>query len=560
MNNKLDFALHQSLAKAIRQRKRVPRKIPVMLHPSGAVTTYRAAWLRYIRDSRKRISDLLDQYLPMIYRARQQELGLHTDSWADDVESLHKRVVEEMTVEIPLLASAASKSATRAIAMQAGQWDKVKQAVLGIPLFQSDPGIRTEIQGFVQRNTELIKQVAADTSGQINTIVSSGMAAGKRVETIKKEILAGTDLQKGVFKKVETRAALIARDQIAKTTGNVTRMRQQALGLEYYTWRTSMDERVRKDHAVMEGLLCRWDDATVCSRDGGKTWVARPAGAVELHPGEDYQCRCYAEPWFDSLFEQVTPAEEPTPAVAAPAPVVTPVPAATAPTPPKEVKKPKAVRAPKPIKAVSEETTRGTAEQMEKRKYKDIWVDGFDDKNYIKFNARHNNQLDSWTPEQMSIVRKYTAEDYSLYNSVARGDRGRWKGHAGALKRADKSIKILEEALDKSVVGEDIVSYRYFSKWKDMPDWNKMVGKEYVDAGFSSTSIKKDTGNFGWKTYHMKISVPKETKGAYVNSLSKFKNKELELLLQKNTSYYIKSVKQVGDKVHIEAIAMNGVK
>lgn len=72
-----------------------------------------------------------------------------------------------------------------------------------------------------------------------------------------------------------------------------------------YVWDTSGDERVRESHAVMEGLLCRWDDATVCSYDGGRTWVPRPAGAVLMHPGMDYQCRCCADAWFNELLDEV---------------------------------------------------------------------------------------------------------------------------------------------------------------------------------------------------------------------------------------------------------------
>lgn len=78
----------------------------------------------------------------------------------------------------------------------------------------------------------------------------------------------------------------------------------QDAGLSMYVWDTSGDERVRESHTVMEGLLCRWDDATVCSYDGGRTWVPRPAGAVLMHPGMDYQCRCCADAYFNELLDE----------------------------------------------------------------------------------------------------------------------------------------------------------------------------------------------------------------------------------------------------------------
>lgn len=54
-----------------------------------------------------------------------------------------------------------------------------------------------------------------------------------------------------------------------------------------YIWRTQMDDRVRPRHADREGKEFAWDDP--------------PLGG---HPGEDYNCRCYAEtlqPGLDML-------------------------------------------------------------------------------------------------------------------------------------------------------------------------------------------------------------------------------------------------------------------
>jgi SPP1 gp7 family putative phage head morphogenesis protein len=51
----------------------------------------------------------------------------------------------------------------------------------------------------------------------------------------------------------ESRAQLIARDQIGKLYGNVHEARQRDLGLKAYFWRTAQDERVREEHAAREG-------------------------------------------------------------------------------------------------------------------------------------------------------------------------------------------------------------------------------------------------------------------------------------------------------------------
>ena len=49
---------------------------------------------------------------------------------------------------------------------------------------------------------------------------------------------------------------------------------------DYYIWRTEKDDRVRGKHAEREGKIFNWH----IPPEGG-------------HPGEEYNCRCWAEPY-----------------------------------------------------------------------------------------------------------------------------------------------------------------------------------------------------------------------------------------------------------------------
>ena len=58
-----------------------------------------------------------------------------------------------------------------------------------------------------------------------------------------------------------------------------------------------MDERVRPDHAVMNGLICSTTDPTVWYEENPNDPLhpiehKRDDTMVKLHPGEDIQCRC----------------------------------------------------------------------------------------------------------------------------------------------------------------------------------------------------------------------------------------------------------------------------
>jgi hypothetical protein len=59
----------------------------------------------------------------------------------------------------------------------------------------------------------------------------------------------------------------------------------------HYIWRTRSDGKVRASHAANDGRIFAWDDPP-------------PTG----HPGEDYNCRCFAEPYTPEIDEFVSQA------------------------------------------------------------------------------------------------------------------------------------------------------------------------------------------------------------------------------------------------------------
>lgn len=81
------------------------------------------------------------------------------------------------------------------------------------------------------------------------------------------------------FEVSDSRAKLIARDQSTKLTGQLAEQKQTEAGVEEYVWVTEGDDKVRPEHAALNGTTQRWDDPP-------------PPG----HPGTDVLCRCRARP------------------------------------------------------------------------------------------------------------------------------------------------------------------------------------------------------------------------------------------------------------------------
>jgi SPP1 gp7 family putative phage head morphogenesis protein len=179
-----------------------------------------------------------------------------------------------------------------------GQYEKSAKAALGIEFPVGEDWWPDARDTWAAQNYDLIHSDMQKYIGQVNDLTEKAVTSGLSVKELTKQIQALDE------KITKGRANFIARDQIGKLNGEITQRRMETVGLSMYIWETSGDERVRASHELIDSALCRWDDSTVYSQDGGKTWIPRPPGAVLLHPGFDYQCRCTAIAyWYELVGE-----------------------------------------------------------------------------------------------------------------------------------------------------------------------------------------------------------------------------------------------------------------
>lgn len=134
------------------------------------------------------------------------------------------------------------------------------------------------VNQFVTENVALIESIPTDYFKSIEGKVRAAAQAGTRVETLAADLL-------GTYGVAQSKANLIARDQIGKLYGNLNQARQQGVGVTTYIWRTMRDSRVRDTHEELEGRVYDWKSPPVTNAQGDRN-----------HPGGDYQCRCTAEP------------------------------------------------------------------------------------------------------------------------------------------------------------------------------------------------------------------------------------------------------------------------
>ena len=141
--------------------------------------------------------------------------------------------------------------------------------MLGVDAFY-EPWLEEQLALFVRENVSLIKK--ATNPATIEEATIRGFRQGKWASAIAKDIT-------GVLDRTQRQLELIARDQISKLNGELTKLRQTSAGIVRYVWRTSLDERVRVEHREREGKTFRWGEGDC--------------------PGFDIGCRCWSEPVVD---------------------------------------------------------------------------------------------------------------------------------------------------------------------------------------------------------------------------------------------------------------------
>lgn len=212
---------------------------------------------------------------PKTVRLDEDDLG----TLASELEKVRIEFTQEYTPEeLKRLAEVTGKSVAD---WNEKQMNGQLKGIVEVDVFGSEPWLAREMGGFVAQNVSLVQSIGDEYIGQVQQLVATGVRSGVRAEDLAADLEDRFDVSR-------SRANLIARDQIGKFQGQLTELRQKDLGIDSYTWRTSGDARVRDSHRANEGKVFRWDDPP----------------AETGHPGEDYQCRCSAEPVLSDFFEE----------------------------------------------------------------------------------------------------------------------------------------------------------------------------------------------------------------------------------------------------------------
>lgn len=278
-----DKAVRKSKGQPPRKRLRKPRRQRI---PKGIERAFRVAILRELEKARELIRQLLIPRLEEIEgRARITTTDrADVEPWSETVKGILAQARTRFAESERILENAATVAANQVSSFNKVEVTRQLRGVLGVDIFVGEPELAEAMAAAISESTALIKTVPARYFEKVEGITMRSFRTGSRASEVGKEISA----RFGVSAK---RGAFIARDQTNKLNGQLTRNRQINLGVKGYIWRTALDERVRDDHADLEGTKHSWDNPPVVDMRTGR----------REHPGGDFNCRCTAEPNLEQL-------------------------------------------------------------------------------------------------------------------------------------------------------------------------------------------------------------------------------------------------------------------
>lgn len=229
-----------------------------------------------------RLAHLYNHRMARLFSGRLWELIENPDLIKDPVfQQAAQRIAGKMVEEV----AHANATSWRAAAMKSTRARKIYNALRAeIEV----GGFAPELLQIAGRNAELISSVPADIAKRISARAAELHQVGARPAAIAREIRAWAP------RLAKSRIQLIARTEISGAETDLTRARSERIGIDWYQWQTSEDQRVRPSHRNMDGVLVAWNDPPA-----PEALIQEKSTLGHYHCGKCPNCRCAALPLAD---------------------------------------------------------------------------------------------------------------------------------------------------------------------------------------------------------------------------------------------------------------------
>jgi len=194
-----------------------------------------------------------DKVPSLIYMLRSYSVTITT--WG---ESIIKRMVDDVDSQNRQMWRSFSEEMSAAL----------QREILGTPTGELFRKLMAE-------QVTLVQSIPLEAAQRVHDLTIKGIEGGARASEIAKAIMESGSV-------AESRAMLIARTEVSRTSALLTQARAEYVGSDGYVWRTSKDGDVRPSHRAMDGKLIKWNDPPTLDKMTG-------------HAGCLPNCRCWME-------------------------------------------------------------------------------------------------------------------------------------------------------------------------------------------------------------------------------------------------------------------------
>jgi len=237
----------------------------------------------YWEKVRENIIPNLSMLVAQAQSIRPDDNGERIDAaWVDHLKQLTEKTLYDFDKAVgkPKISAISAEQAAKLSMFNKSQFVKVIHSALAVNPIVQESWLEPQMKAFTQQNVDLITNLSVEQNGRVQQTLYRNLSAGKGIDAIKEEL----DKDESIG---QNRSKLIARDQTNKFNGQLTQLRQQEVGIGSYIWTTSRDERVRPEHAALEGKMFSWNQPPSIG-----------------NPGEPINCRCIAQPVItDDMFD-----------------------------------------------------------------------------------------------------------------------------------------------------------------------------------------------------------------------------------------------------------------
>jgi uncharacterized protein with gpF-like domain len=294
-------------------RPKLPRAV-VPKYPKLPEVRYQTRLLRLVA----RLADISTKWAKNEYAGilkRYQEDGYTIWTMDEDAQTLILSLTKPLQTEQFSMdlegqeAQATTETAESVNAWVAKRFSLERQLALGMVYDPTEPWVQKAVGDWTATNRQLVKSLVGEHLSRMESMALDAVTNGKRPEQLLLDILKTNKMS-------YNRARLIARDQIGKLTAQLVEKRSKDMGLDTYTWRTALDERVRGNpggryptarpsHWGAEGKIGVYGKPGIWIDPSTGKEVSRGMNDPMEGPGTEIQCRCLAASRWQDLLKPI---------------------------------------------------------------------------------------------------------------------------------------------------------------------------------------------------------------------------------------------------------------